>query len=142
VNVDIAPFLTYIRNNENGFFASATVFALSSTKGEYISAQILVENQTLIGNIPISALTNNKETIKLDDKDCVYCACPSDNFIINCYEHLNSISICSILKSDNNQCGTYILTCEWENKLQLHFIELEDGNYIFWPNDKIVWNND
>jgi hypothetical protein len=139
VNVDIDAFLTYARASEPGFFASATVFALSSTKGEYISAQILVENQTLVGNIPISTLTNNKETIKFDD--CVYCICPSDNFIINCYEHLNSISICSILNSDGNfmQHGTYILTCEWENKLQLHFIELENGNYIFWPNDKIIW---
>jgi hypothetical protein len=134
VNVDISPFLTYVRG-EQGFFASATIFALSATNGEYLSVQALIDNK-VVGNVSISALTNNKNTAKLEN--AVYCVCPSDNFIINCYEHLNNIGICFIL-NDDKQAGTYILTVEFDNKLQLHLIELEGGNYIFWPSDKIIW---
>lgn len=134
MNVDIAPFLTYLRVEKDNIvaFASATVFALSATKDQNITANILIDNKTLINNIQISSLTNNKITIKSNEAEYI---CPSDKFVINSYDHLNNIGICSV----DDKSATYILTVEFENKLQLHFLELEDGNYIFAPNEKISW---
>ena len=128
MNIDIPAFLTYIRGQE-GFFASGTVFALSANKAERICVQVLIENKVV--RVPISALTNSKETKRLEDN----VVCPSDIFIINQYEYLTDMSICCI----DDKTGTYILTIEFDNGSQFHFIELEDGNYIIANNDDVSW---
>jgi len=90
----------------------------------------------------ISAIANSKIAPKIEEVDCVYSVCPSDDITINQYEYLSTLAACDVWKRDNTfwQSGSYMFTVEWSNKFSLHLIELEDGNYIFWPSDKLTWS--
>jgi hypothetical protein len=151
MNADIPPFLTYVRSEflyslkeGFGYFTPATVFAISCTKGETIKFHVIVDDQLHVSNIQTSALANSKTAIKLQEEECVFALCPEENVIVNQYEFLSNIGSCVIWKRDGSlwQRGNYIFTVEFLNKDQLHLIELDDGNYIFWPSSNITWSED
>lgn len=149
-NADIPPFLTYVRSEYLyslkegfGYFTPATVFAISSRPNETLKFQILADDKTHFGDIPVCALANSKSAPKISEEECVFAPCPEEKFIVNQYEFLASIGICGVWKRDGSfwQSGTYMFSVEWENKFVLHLVELEDGNYILWPSDKLTWND-
>jgi hypothetical protein len=144
-SADIQPFISYVRSknlyNEE-VFSDATVFAVSSCVGEYIKLDIMSDNK-VYPRVPICMLINDRVAPVLTEADCVYDICPDGNIYVNVREYLAELSNCTIYKKDGSfwQQGMYIFTVEWENKLQLHFIELNDGNYCFWGNDGMSWEN-
>lgn len=149
---DSPVFISYVRSDYlynhtegQGYFTQATVFAVSSITNESLKAQIIVDDKTMFANIPICALANNKMAPVLLEEDCVYSLCSDDKITVFRYEYLLSIDCCSIWKKDKTywQRGSYIFTVEWDKtKQQLHFIELEDGNYVLWANERITWGED
>lgn len=151
MNVDIPPFLTYVRSEflyslkeGFGYFTPATVFAISCIKNETIKFHLIIDDQIHISNIQTSALSNSKTAVKLQEEDCVFGICPEDEVIINQYEFLSNIGTCAVWKKDSSlwQKGNYLFTVEFSNKVQLHLIELDDGNYIFWPSSNITWSEE
>lgn len=144
---DIRPFLTYVRseylyNLKQGFgyFSPATVFAVSSYANEPLLLHIMVDDTTVFNNIPISAIANSKTAPKIDYSN--YDLCPDDTISIHYYEFLSTIENCSVWGDDNSfiQKGLYLFSIEWPNAKKIqHLIELEDGNYVLWPNEKITW---
>lgn len=148
--IDIQPFLTYARSEylyslEEGFgyFTPITVFAVSISKGEEINFQIMTEGNILFPNIPIRALANSKTSTPLETHS--FDVCPDDNATIIQHDYLNSIGSCGVWHKDGTlwSIGTYLFTIEWHNaKRQMHFIELEDGNYVMWADSHIIWGND
>lgn len=144
---DIAPFLTYIRFEQ--LYAlrvlPATVFAISICKGETLKFQAIVDDKTLFSNVQLSSLVNDKMSQILKEEDSIYFPCPEDNANILQHEYLSVIEHCGVWKKDNTfwSKGIYVFTIEWQiSKQQLHLLELEDGNYVFWPDEKITWGED
>lgn len=147
---DINPFLIFARSEylyslEEGFgyFTPATVFAISSIPNETLKLQLITDDSKILFNsVPVCALANNKAAPKFDEEECVFTACPDNNPIALQYEYLASVNECSVWKKDGSfwQKASYLFTVEWNaSKLQLHFLELEDGNYVLWANEKITW---
>lgn len=148
-NADITPFLTYARaeylysSNESAhYFTPATVFAISSYPNQSLKFQILADDKVMMNNIPICALANSKDAPRITEEECVYYVCPNEYVVMNKYEYLAALGECGVWKKDNAfwQKGMYMFSVEWPNtKIVLHLIELEDGNYILWPNEKLTW---
>jgi hypothetical protein len=152
MNVDIPAFLTYCRSEYLysltegfGYFTPITVFAISSCPGETIKFHIMADDTVMFSNIPVSALANNKAAPKIIEEDCVCSLCPSENIVVNQYEYLANIEHCAVWENDGPlwRKGIYVFTVEWvDAKTQCHLIELEDGNYVFWPSERITWGED
>jgi hypothetical protein len=152
MSCNIPAFLTYVRSeylyslNEGfGYFAPATVFAISSRSGESLKFQIIVDDKVMFSNIPICALANSKTAPKMTEEECIYNMCSDDDANIIQYDFLSNIEHCSVWNRDNTywQKGIYLFTVEWhKSKEQGHIIELEDGNYVCWPNQKITWGEE
>lgn len=147
---DIQPFLTYVRSEYLyalkegfGYFTPATVFAISSYANDKLKFQILADDKTMFNDIPSCALVNSKEAPKLEDDG--FENCPDEYIAVIQHEHLLNINVCGIWKRDHSfwQKGIYILTVEWPKaKQQVHLVELENGNYVFWSNKYMTWGND
>lgn len=149
--LNIIPFLTYVRSEYlykltegHGYSSPATVFAISLIANETIKLQILADDTTMFSNIPVCALMNSKAAREVPEDACVYDVCPDSNAEIIQYDYLAAIEHCCVWKKDNTfwQKGVYLFTVEWTNNTKYHFIELEDGNYVFWLNEKITWGED
>jgi hypothetical protein len=149
---DIVPFLTYVRSEYLyslkegfGYFSPATVFAVSSCANETLKMQLIADDKVMFPHVPVCALANSKTAPKLTEEECVYAVCPDDVVLATQYEYLTTVESCGVWKKDSTfwQRGIYLFTVEWpKTKHQLHFIELEDGNYIFWANEKITWGDE
>lgn len=152
IHISIPPFLTYVRSEYLydlkegfGYFGEGTVFAISSYPDSPLTFQVMVDNTTLFSNVPVFALTNSKTAVKLSEDESVFFNCPDEDVAVSQYEYLISINDCCVWKRDDTfwQKGSYLLTIDWwKSKKSLHLIELEDGNYILWPNEKITWGAD
>lgn len=152
VHCDIQPFLTYVRSEflyslkeGFGYFTPGAVFAVSSYPGETIKFQVMIDDKILFSNVPVCALANSKTAPKILEEDCVYDVCPPGDIIVNQYEYLVSVEHCAVWERDGTlwRKGIYVFTVEWiDTRTQYHLIELEDGNYVFWPNDRITWGDD
>src|SRR5258708_4885829 len=152
MSADCPVFLTcvrseYLYDHKEGFdyFTPATVFAVSSHTNETIKMSLIADDSVMFANIPVCALANSKTAPKLNEDDCVYDICSDNDVVVIQYEYLATIEHCCVWKKDNTfwQKGVYLFTVEWsKTKQQLHFIELEDGNYIFCRNEKITWGED
>lgn len=150
-SVDIPPFLSYIRadylhshTEGQGYFSDATPFAIVSTVGEYLKFHIVSVHTTFF-NIPVNAITNSKTSPILSEDDASFLTCPSDDVETIQYDHLTNVSHCGVWKQDGSfwQLGSYVLSIEWPRvKVNVHLIELEDGNYIVWDGDFITWGED
>lgn len=146
---DIRPFLTYVRSEflyslkeGFGYFTPATVFSVSSYAGDTLKFQVIADDQILFPNVPVCALSNSKSAPKLLEEDCIYGPCPDDDIVVIQHEYLLAVGDCGVWNRDSSfmQKGTYMFTVEWTKvKQQYHLIELEDGNYILWSNEKITW---
>lgn len=151
MTTDISPFLIYVRSEYLyslkegfGYFTPATVFAISARAGETLKLQILADDSVMFSNIPISGVSNSKESPKLDEENCVYSICPNDNISIIQYEYLNTIQHCAIWNKNGSlfQKGIYMFSIEFATKELFHFIELADGNYSAWANEWITWGEE
>jgi len=146
---DIPAFLTYVRSEYLyslkegfGYFAPATVFAISSHAHETLKLHLIVDDKLMFSNIPLCALANSKTAPKLEEDECIYDLCPDDVAVVIQYEYLMALENCAVWKKDGSlwQKGIYLFSVEWPKlKHQLHFIELEDGNYTLWSNERITW---
>ena|ERR1700743_1603831 len=152
MSCDIPVFLTYVRSEYLyaliegfGYFTPATVFAISNIPNETPKLHIIVDDKVMFSNIPICALSNSKTAPKLAEEDCVFGLCPDDAMTVSRFEYLSAIEHCAIWKKEGNfwQKGIYLFTVEWaKSKLQFHFLELEDGNYCLWSNERITWGEE
>ena len=149
-SANIPVFLTYIRSEflyshkqGFGYFEDATPFAITSIPNGYLKLNI-ISNNMAFNQIPLSGITNSKTSSELSEDECNFHNCILGSIFIVKYEHLDTISNCSVWKKDNSlwQLGTYVFTICWENGEELHIIELEDGNYIAWANSHIVWGDE
>ena len=149
---NISPFLTYVRSEYLydlkegfGYFTPATVFAISSCANEQLKMQLIANDKTMFSHVPVCALANSKAAPKLPDEECVFDVCSDNAATTTQYDYLIAIEHCGVWKKDGSfwQKGIYLFTVEWQKtKQQLHFIELEDGNYIFWANERITWGDE
>jgi hypothetical protein len=124
------------------YFQDATAFAISSRPNETLKFQILVGEGRIHSEVSVAALTNSKEAVKLSDEGCSYSVFSDDKVSVIVLEYLAGLGTCIVNNKDGShwQNGQYVLTVEWENlKQQLHLIELDDGNYVFWGNEGLVW---
>lgn len=149
---DIPPFLAYVRSEylyslEEGFgyFTPATVFAVSSYPNETLKLQLIADDKVMFPNVPVCALANSRTAPKIEEEDCVFDVCPDENITIAQYDYLTTVEHCALWKKDGSfwQKGIYLFSVEWpKTKSQFHFIELEDGNYSFWSNERMTWGED
>lgn len=149
---DIPPFLTYVRSEYLyslkegfGYFAPATVFAISSYTNETLKLHLLVDDKVMFTNVPVCALANSKTAPKFDENDCIFDVCPDDIINVIRYEYLAAVESCGVWNKDSSfwQKGSYLFSVEWPKlKHQLHFLELEDGNYTLWSNERITWGEE
>jgi len=147
--INIPPFLSYIRSEfihddmtGQPYFQDATAFAISVRSNETLKFQILVGEGRIHSEVSVAGLTNSKEAVKLSDEGCSYSVFADDKINVVILEYLSTLG-CKVNYKDGAfwQNGQYVLTVEWENlKEQLHLIELEDGNYVFWGNEGLTWN--
>src|SRR5271165_3760989 len=147
--INIPPFLSYVRSefiydNMDGqpYFQDATAFAISSQPNETLKFQILV-GEGRIHTVSIAGLTNSKEAVKLSDEGCSYSLFNDDNddrVSVIVLEYLAGLGACKVNNKNGSywQDGQYVFTVE-NLKQQLHLIELQDGNYVFWGNEGLVW---
>jgi hypothetical protein len=151
MTLNIPVFLTYCRSEYlfrhtegEGYSTPATVFAISLTPNETIKLNILADDTTMFSNIPVCALMNSKAAREVPEDACVFDVCPEGSADIIQYEYLSAVEHCGVWKKDRSfwQKGAYLFSVEWENKLQYHFVELADGNYVFWDNAYITWGED
>ena len=147
--INIPPFLSYVRSEfiyddmtGHQYFQDATAFAISARSNETLKFQILVGEGRIHSEVSVAALTNSKEAVKLSDESCSYSVFADDEVSLMRFEYLSGLGPCIVNNKDGSfwQNGQYIFSVEWENlKQQLHLIELEDGNYVFWGNEGLVW---
>ena len=93
-------------------------------------------------NIPVAALSNSKTAPRLNEEEVHITQCIDNNIIVYQLEYLLNINLCKVFKQNGDfwQIGNYLFTVEWPNiKQSLHLIELEDGNYVLWPNELLNW---
>jgi len=148
--IDIPPFKTYVRSEYLydfkegfGYFVPATVIAISSYPGDYLSFHILADDDRIFDKIPIAALSNSKTAPKLSNDDVNITKCVDKDIVVYQIDYLLNLNLCKVLRQDGNlwQIGNYLFTIEWINtKQSVHLIELEEGNYILWPNELLSWN--
>jgi len=149
---DIKPFMTYVRSEylyslEEGFgyFTPATVFAISCHTNETLRLQLITDDSKILFNsVPVSALANNKTAPRFNEEECVFSVCPDKNAVVVQYEYLSGVESCGVWKKDETfwQKAIYLFTVEWPDaKQQLHFLELEDGNYTLWSNERLTWGD-
>lgn len=149
--INIPPILSYVRSEYlyedmvgKPAFQDATVFALSSRPNMPLCFQAMIDNNSLFSNVPVAALTNRREAVKLAEDACIYQVFPDDNVSVVVLEYLTTLDNCRVYNKDGTywQDGQYVFTVEWELLgEQLHLIELEDGNYVFWGNGGLEWGN-
>lgn len=152
MSYDIPPFLTYVRSEYLyslqegfGYFTPATVFAVSSVSNETLKLHIIADDKVMFTNIPISGLSNSKTAPKLAEEDCVFNLCPDESAVISRFEYLSAVEHCGVWNKNGTfwQKGMYLFSIEWPKaKLQFHFLELEDGNYCLWANERITWGEE
>jgi hypothetical protein len=149
--LNIIPFLTYVRSEYlykltegHGYSSPATVFAISLSPNETIKLNILADDTTMFSNIPVCALMNSKAAREVPEDAAVFDVCPDGSAEVIQYEYLTAVEHCGVWKKDRSfwQKGVYLFSVEWQNKEQSHFIELEDGNYVFWNNRHITWGEE
>jgi|ERR1700722_4525604 len=147
-NVDIPPFLTYVRSEYlytddlAGYFTPATIFAFSCVLGKP-KFSILTENKKVFHNVEVNALTNSKNSAPVSINEHIFSH--KENIEIYKYQYLYEINNCLLLDKDGViwQGGNYLFSLLIDNNsIQFHFIELNDGNYIFWPNENTIWGNE
>jgi hypothetical protein len=124
------------------YFQDATAFAISARSNETLKFQILVGEGRIHSEVSVAGLTNSREAVILTDESCSYSVFNDDKVSVIVLEYLVGLNGCVVNNKDGTfwQNGQYVLTIEWENlKQQLHLIELENGNYVFWGNEGLVW---
>ena len=126
-------------------FSDALILGVHSRTNEPLRLQLLVDNTQIFANVPVSALTNRTDAVKLTEPECVHGVFGDEKISIAIVDWLTKISPCQVLNRDGSvwRTGNYVLTVEWEKiEAQLHLIELDDGNYCFWGNEDLRWGSD
>jgi hypothetical protein len=147
--INIQPFVCYVRSefifddmNGQPYFQDGTAFAISAKSNETLKFQIMVGEGRIHPEVSVAALTSRQEAVKLIDDACSYTVFPDDKVSIVVLDYLSTLDTCGVLNKDGSfwQNGQYLFTVEWDNlKKQLHLIGLDDGNYVFWGNEGLVW---
>jgi hypothetical protein len=144
-SVNIQPFLTYVRaeyvNGDSGFF-DAIVFAISSISGKFPKFKALVNNEILISNLPINAISSSKNE-EIDEENLCFIHSPNEDIIVNVYDYLLDIKTCHILNDDLDvvASGDYVLSISWSGTdKEMHLIEMTNGYYILCPETLLRWN--
>lgn len=125
-------------------FLDAYIIAVHSRAHEILRLEIMANGSELFSNVPLPALTNDRQSLKLSEQDSVW-SILSDPLVSICVLETLKTSNPTILKKDGSvwQNGSYELTVECERvKEQLHLILLDDGNYVFWGNDGLRWGEE
>jgi len=121
------------------------IIALDIYPNEAITFTILLDNGTIYNYVPVHLVqwknTVNTEVYNLNE--LVYNNSLSNEVTIDVFNHLKDLKCnCYIKQKDSWVTGEYILSIDWykDNDL-LNFIKLENGQFAFLPNHKILFGD-
>lgn len=126
------------------------VIGISSVPGRALGFHVLTEDGGLFWRLPITALASKPTEVDhpLEHAQLWDCFTPFASCII--FDYLDRMR-CRVRVGKEHLEGTYLMTIDWyglgSNAEYVddvghkcaHIIELDDGNYVAQPNNRIVW---
>lgn len=138
-------FLYNLSPDRVGALVPVTIFGFLSYAGEHPATSVLIKKtKGIFSNIPLNALVASNAT-PLGPIQELSTVCPinspSFEFTLIQYEYLRSNPRCSIFRDNQQELGVYWFTVDWyKDNQQYHFIELDNGQFILWPQHKVLWD--
>lgn len=140
------------RQKHHGEFERAILVTAKTIPGRALEFEVLTERGVLRDKLPIEAIVASKDAPFVKTEDLQLWNCFSYHFTVIQKTFLNR---CSVFCKDKKQRkGTYLWTFDWsgedpnfdytlaeepdEHKC-LHFIEMDDGNFMLQPNNRVRW---
>lgn len=142
VHYNIDPIKCFVREKylydldlSKNDFLPCEIFSISSYIGHVLTCQILIDKKYIFSYIPLMALTTIKYAPELNINNCYYNNCPDNKITITKYNSINELFIYQKYKIIK---GHYLFSIDWYNdNLNSHLINIDDGNFILWPSHKI-----
>jgi hypothetical protein len=142
LNLLVREKYLYNMDIEKKDLVNCTVIGLSSYPGHTLTVTILVKGKFLYSYVPLIALAWFPSFAENDLNKAIYKNCPSSELTVTYYDALKD---CTIYNKDGSYFtnGQYILTLDWYNdNEQFHLIKINDGNFVLYPNHKIIFNSE
>jgi len=126
------------------------IIAIDIYPKEAITFTILLDNGTIYNYIPVDKVfwVNPKkrlDPLTFEMKDLIYNNSLSNEVTIDIFDYLVTdidAARCFIKQKQKWQSARYILSIDWYNDNDLlNFMKLENGQFAFLPNHKILFNN-
>lgn len=165
MNINIPPIECYIRaeylynlESHHGELIEGTAFAVKSLQGNALLFNVMTDIGAVYDKVPISALVNFEQpdaphwpfhVLQLWD-------CFSYNPHVAQFMFLKNKRCMVMLKNGRKEEGIYRFTIDWDadssNRIttsyaeepsqhkSAHVIELLNGNFCAYPNNRILWN--
>lgn len=147
----------YLYNLEHGFgeFSQATAFGVKSLQGTALLFLVMTELGAIYDKIPISALCTNKQAPPQPYDHLQLWDCFSYQAHVVQFMFLKGKRAQVLLKDGNKYEGLYRFTLDWtgdssdciattfaeepSQHKSAHVIELFNGNFCAYPNNRILW---
>lgn len=144
----------YNCEEHHGEYIECTVFGVASIKGWGFGFHVLLPNGAVFWRLPIHALSHGKDPDPITIFDAQYWDCFNYNISVHRFDFLRDMDVLVYMKSKRPIEGEYMFTIDWcdsdQNQLPTHaeipdehkcahIIQLEDGNFCAYPNNRIQW---
>jgi hypothetical protein len=146
----------YLYNLEKGFgeYDDAMVFGVTCAQGRAPVFHAMMPNGAIYYRMPLMAFCTDEKASELTSAQTYFWDSFSYYFTVHRYAYLRDMDCNVWIKDDVWRPGSYKFTIDWvepdgdiplmdceipdEHKCH-HIIELEDGNFVAYPNNRILW---
>jgi hypothetical protein len=159
----IPPLHCYVRKEflhdmqeGEGEFEEVQTFAVISTPDQALNFTVMNVKGAQFTRVPLHALCWREDAPKQDLSQLQRWDCFSYNFSIVSYDFLRNMRCKVFFKDGSSEYGTYLWTMDWYASNEMldttfseipeahktgHFIQLDNGNFTFQPNNFVFWHN-
>ena len=129
------------------------IFGVSSIEGRALGFHVQLQSGAVFWRLPISAFYRGKHAPSIMIGEAQFWDCLGYNIAVTEFRYLKT-RMCNVkLKSGAEASGQYRFTVDWANSGEefsgwaempdehkcAHVIELTNGNFIAYPNNRIWW---
>ncbi len=132
----------------------ALIFGVSSIEGRALGFHVHLQSGAVFWRLPVSAFYVGKHAPPITIGEAQFWDCLGYNIAITEFRYLRARTCTVKLKSGQDQPGQYKFTVDWANSGEefsgyaempdehkcAHIIQLNNGNFVAYPNNRIWWD--
>ena len=144
----------FFHNEESGYESSSTkaiVFGVRAEPSRVPMFQVMLDNGAQWARVPIHMINSNQDCPRLPLELACWWDCSGYEFQVVSFPFLKNHRVNAIGRDGVFRMGTYLFTLDWmktgwseipDQHKNHHIIELDSGQWIAYPNNRLIWQDE